>query len=561
LSDEAIHAADSGRTNETDLANPNLNVMDSGQLLDSLQTASDWLRVHVPSVNALNVFPVPDGDTGTNMSMTMHAALDEVSSESYNSVADLMRVFAHGALMGARGNSGVILSQILRGFAKALDGDVILSGTGLAKALEEGSITAYKGVMKPVEGTILTVVREAAEAAERAVSDSDDIQYVLDAALAEARNSLARTPDLLPVLAAAGVVDAGGQGLVLILEGIVRYLRGESVEITHETEIHVHEAHAPDGDYNYDTQFIIKGTSLDVPAIRGEIATMGDSVLVVGDSNTVKVHVHSDNPGKALDYGISQGEVTEVIIENMQLQYEEFKKASEPSVPIPQPSESAPLTDTSTVAVVAGEGIKRVFESLGVDVVVHGGQTMNPSTQDILRAIESAPCDKVIVLPNNGNIILAARQAQELSSKHVVVVPTKTVPQGIAALMSFNYQADLEANFELMSNATSQVQTIEITRAVRSAQVNGLEIADGQFIGLQNGNLVTVGEDILSVVQELLARIDAADYEIMTIYYGEDIPPDQANELAETIVERYPDLETEVLDGGQAHYHFIISIE
>ena len=573
MSDESTPVADGGLTDERDPAEPGaddsaaLDVLGSDRLLGSLRTASDWLRAHVPSVNALNVFPVPDGDTGTNMSMTMRAALQEVGDERYSSVSELMREFAHGALMGARGNSGVILSQILRGCAKALDGEMTLSAAGLAKAFEEATTTAYKGVMKPVEGTILTVIREAAEAAERAVSDSDDILYVLDAAFAEARNSLARTPDLLPVLAAAGVVDAGGQGLVLILEGIVRYLRGEEVEATREMEVQAHEIHPPEGEYNYDTQFVIKGADLDVPAIRHEIATMGDSVLVVGDANTVKVHVHSDNPGEALDYGISQGEVTAVIIENMQLQYQEFKKAAQSSLvetetpPISRPPDMDQLTDTSTVAVVSGDGLKRVFESLGVDIVVPGGQTMNPSTQDILTAIDNVPCDKVVVLPNNGNIILAAQQAQELSSKKVVVVPTKTVPQGIAALMSFNYQADLEANRNLMSAAAAQVQTAEVTKAVRSAQINGLSIAEGQFIGLQNGDLVTVGEDISSVVQGLLARVNAADYEIITIYYGKDISPDQANELAEAISERYPDLESEVLDGGQAHYYYIISVE
>lgn len=579
-------------------------VVNGDYLLRVLRGGSAWLDRHVPSVNALNVFPVPDGDTGTNMSLTMHAAMDEAGDRSYDSVSEIVHLVAHGALMGARGNSGVILSQILRGFARALDGQEILTASDLARAFDEGVATAYKGVMKPVEGTILTVIREAAVAANHAATAGASVEQVLASAVTEAHASVVRTPTLLAVLAEAGVVDAGGRGLAIILDGMLRYMRGESLDVVPQVQAEAQHVHPPAGDYNYDTQFVIKGIALDLEAIRQEIATMGDSVLVVGDSETVKVHVHSDHPGTALDFGISQGHVTAVIIENMQLQHEEFVRlqssgavgphhdpdrqiapgstsetrqsraweqvsSSEVSFSVPVVSSvSGHLSDTAIVAVVAGEGLRRVFESLEVAAIVSGGQTMNPSTQDLLTAIDGVSCDKIILLPNNSNILLAAQQAKELvsqrtgvSSKEVVIVPTRTVPQGISALLAFNYQADLQTNLELMSEASEQVQTVEITKAVRSVQVNGLPIAEGQIIGLINGDLTTAGEDVVSVARELLSRINVAQYEIVTIYHGEDISTAEAASLAESIGQCYPDIEVELLDGGQAHYYYIISAE
>jgi len=555
-------------------------------LLRCLQAGGAWLDAHVAAVNALNVFPVPDGDTGTNMSLTVRAALDEAANEAYRSVSQLARVVSHGALMGARGNSGVILSQILRGFSRALDDLETFGPADLAAAFEEGANTAYKGVMKPVEGTILTVARESAQAARRAADTGGDVTQVLASALSGAQESLARTPQLLAVLAAAGVVDAGGQGYTYILEGILRYLRGERIEATTAgvTTLaeHLHEV---EGNYNYDTQFIILGRDLDVGAIRERISTMGDCVIVVGDRSTVKVHVHCDFPGQALDYGISQGQLTAVIIENMQLQYEVFRgetdaAASATAVPAPsdaitpvgvvpnagpQPFE-VPLVrgdtpDICVIAVVSGGGLKRVFESLGVSAIVPGGQTMNPSTQDLVSAIEDSACSQAIVLPNNRNVVLAARQAAELAGKKVIVVPTRTVPQGIAALLAYNYQADLATNAELMAEASGKVQTAEITRAVRSVHVNGLAIEEGQIIGLLNDDLTDVGSDIPAVMGQVLERIGPSDYEILTMYYGEGVSQNEAEALAQTIRESYPDLGVEVLDGGQAYYYYILSLE
>ena len=543
--------------------------MSSELLLSALHSASAWLDLQVSLVNSLNVFPVPDGDTGTNMSLTMRAALDEADSRAHSSVSDLIHVVAHGALMGARGNSGVILSQILRGFAHALDGSVLLRAQGIAQAMRDGAATAYKGVMKPVEGTILTVVRESAEEAERAAASGAGLEQVLERIVGAAQASLDRTPTLLPVLADAGVVDAGGKGLVLILEGILRHIRGDSVSSVQSTGAALEHVEAPVGGYDYDTQFVIKGSILDVAAIRTYIAEMGDSVLVVGDNEAVKVHVHCNAPGAVLDYGISQGDITAIIVENMQLQYEEFLAASRgesrssppvAALSVPRPGEE-PLSDICVVAVVAGDGLRQILESLGVSAIVSGGQSMNPSTQDLLNAIEQVSSDRVILLPNNSNIILAAEQARELSTKEVGVVPTKTVPQGIAALLAFNYQSDLQTNLVLMAEAGSQVKTGEVTQAVRSVQVNELSVSEGQCIGLIDGELTIASGDATSVVMELLKRMDADACEIVTVYYGEGVIESEAIELTEVVSRAYPELEIELLNGGQAHYQYIVSVE
>jgi hypothetical protein len=547
------------------------SVLNSEELVEAFRASSTWLDLHVSEVNDLNVFPVPDGDTGTNMSMTMHAALDEVDGPSDQSVSALAGIMANGALMGARGNSGVILSQIFRGFARGIDGHKdVIDALGFAQALEEGAATAYQGVMKPVEGTILTVIREAAETAVAVASPDTDIEHLMHQTVSSAHTSLARTPSLLPVLAEAGVVDAGGQGLVFILEGFLRFLRGQRFEEVTEVGVDVQEvAHAPEGEYNYDTQFMILGEGLDLQAIRERMAAMGDSVLVVGDENRVKVHVHLDKPGRALDYGIGQGHVTDVVVENMQLQYEEFKASSEAAkqeaTPSPPADEGMALpekpNDIAIVAVVSGQGLERIVRSLGADAIVPGGQTMNPSTQDLLEAIEDVPNSKVVLLPNNSNVILAANQAKELADKEVAVVPTRTVPEGISALLSFNYQADLETNLELMSEASDYVRTAEITSAVRGVQINGLSISEGEFIGLLDGDLLTHGQDVVSVVERLLGRIETEDCEIVTIYYGEDVSAEEADRLADEVRRLCPDVEAEVLNGGQAHYYYVISVE
>ena len=533
-------------------------------LLEGLQAGTAWLQRHINAINALNVFPVPDGDTGTNMSLTMKAALAEVEDEHPTHIGQLASTIAHGALMGARGNSGVILSQILRGLAHALEGKAEMDGGLLAQALSEGASTAYKGVMKPVEGTILTVAREAAAAAERQAAAGGNLRQVLAAAYEEAEASLLRTPSLLPVLAEAGVVDAGGTGYAMILEGWLRHMDGESVGTAQLAEETVEHVAAFEGGYNYDTQFLIKGHDLDVEEIRAAMGTFGDSVVVAGDESLVKVHVHCDLPGRALDYAVQLGDVTDVVIENMELQYREFMAkqdsknhtASLPSIPLTQASNGI-----AVIAVASGEGFRRVFESLGVATVIEGGQTMNPSTQEILQAIEQVPSKDVIVLPNNSNIILAAQQAKEMAGKQVAVVPTRTLPQGISALLAFNYQTDLDSNVAFMNEACNHVATAEITQAVRSVRVNGLSIEEGEVIGLVDGDLVTAGDSAADVLPVLLERMDVSNAEIITVYYGEDVNEEQAQALAKQVQEVCKDAEIEILDGGQAHYWYIISAE
>jgi DAK2 domain fusion protein YloV len=525
----------------------------------ALFAARQWLEKHAAAVNALNVFPVPDGDTGTNMLLTMNAALAEIERTPDDSVSVIVHAVAHGALMGARGNSGVILSQILRGFARSLDGKATFTAQELAEAAQEACDTAYQGVVKPVEGTILTVAREAARAAREAADQTDDVLEVLDQIVESARVTNALTPELLPVLKEAGVVDAGGQGLVYILEGALRHLLGESVDLDVEMDavVDLQSTLGAGGEgYGYDVQFLIMGQTLNVDEIRGTIGAMGDSTLVVGDSGLVKVHVHVQDPGIPISYGVSQGVISDVIVENMEEQYQDFvMDQSRASVA------TEDVTDIATICIVPGDGLKLVFESLGASAIIHGGQTMNPSTQEILKAIENVASEEVLVLPNNGNVILAARQAADLSDKQVIVVPTITVPQGISALLAFNYQANIETNADRMNHAASEIQTVEVTRAVRSTQINGIDVNEGDIIGLLNDQLVACGKDFTATVLDVLSQTATDDYEVATIYFGQDATQEEANYLARRISERYPGLEIEIHEGGQAHYHHILSLE
>ena len=523
-----------------------------------LTAGMTWLEKHVPVVNALNVFPVPDGDTGTNMFLTMQASVQEMAAVSEHAVSPVMHAAAHGALMGARGNSGVILSQILRGMSRSMSKKETVTVRDLADAFAEGSTTAYKGVIRPVEGTLLTVSKDVAAAAARSAAESDDIRNLLDAVVEAARDSVARTPSLLPVLREANVVDAGGQGFSIILEGMWHLLRGDDLEALAPAHTEIVDLRAPAGEYGYDVQFVLQGEHMDIDAIRAQILTYGDSVLVVGDSRAIKVHVHTTDPGQVLTYGAGQGAIGKVIVENMQEQYQEYlaRQSQAPAVaPPPQ------LGEMATVAVVSGEGLVAVFRSLGVTSVIPGGQTMNPSTAEILKAVEDAPANKVIVLPNNGNIVMAARAAQELTAKQLVIIPSDTVPQGIAALLAFNQDADLETNRRHMERAMTHVQTVEITMAVRSTTYEGIEVKAGSAIGLLNGKLVATGDQMDDVVRQMLDHAEARGREIITIYYGENVDVDEARRM-EGLVRAYcPHQEVELVDGGQLYYSYIISSE
>ncbi len=524
-----------------------------------------WLRQHQEEINALNVFPVPDGDTGTNMVLTMQSAWDEVAEVQENNVGKVAHRVAHGALMGARGNSGVILSQVWRGIARYLDNKEWLTGADLAAALEEGARTAYKGVIRPVEGTILTVVREAAEEASLAAARTNDPQSVLERTVRRAWDALARTPDLLPVLAEAGVVDAGGQGLCVILEGMLRALRGEMLgepaAVAGAPGAAVTLTPPAEEEYGYDVQFLIVGHGLDVEAIRRDIDAMGTSALVVGDAETVKVHVHVPDPGVPLSYAVKLGSLRDVVVEDMQAQYREFVRARAQAPATLVPTVGAPLGEVSVVAVTVGDGLEKVFISLGAAAIIPGGQTMNPSTEEILRVVESVPTPKVIILPNNKNIILAAQQARELSRKEVAVVPTQSIPQGVAALLVFNHQAGLEENAAIMSRAMGDVCTGEVTTATRDVTLNGVQVRQGQIIGLMDDQLVVSGDTVEGVVEALLERMETAEREIVTLYYGAGVTQGDAEALTAHLQEQYPDQSFEVVYGGQPHYFYIISVE
>lgn len=530
------------------------SVLDGNRLHDALAAGSAWLEQHIDLINSLNVFPVPDGDTGTNMFLTMQAALKETSGLACLTVPTVIQGIAHGALMGARGNSGVILSQILRGMAKVLAHTETVRGSDLARALTEGANTAYKGVIKPVEGTILTVVREAADVATKAAAGQDDIRHVLEVAVQEARASVARTPSLLPTLREAGVVDSGGQGLLTFLEGMLKFLRGEEMSLARiDLALAAPEVSA-EGAYGYEALFMLKGTDLPVEQIRATLSMMGDSVLAVGDEIAVKVHIHTGRPGAVIDYAISLGSISDVVIENLQAQTEEFRREA-PTAP------AEVLTDTAIVTVASGAGLQEVFRTLGASAIVSGGQTSNPSTEELLKALEGLSASKVILLPNNSNIILAAQQAKQMSKKNVQVVPTKTIPQGISALLAFNYQADLDTNVAIMTEAIKLIQTAEITTAVRSAQVNGLRVNAGETIGLLNDQLTASGPDALHVIDKLLQQIQAGQYDIVTVYYGDSVSAEEAQAVAEHIQEAFPGPEVEVVHGQQPHYQYIISAE
>ena len=537
-----------------------IRVCDGRTLRQVFQASTVWLEKHVALVNSLNVYPVPDGDTGTNMFLTAQAAGKELNGSADNSASGVVKALAHGALMGARGNSGVIFSQILRGMARSLDAKETMTAADLALALEEGAATAYKGVIKPVEGTILTVVRESAAAATSAAKEHDDLRYVLEQVVSAARESVARTPTLLAVLREAGVVDAGGQGLFVLFEGALRFLNGEALEAAPELAVAAGIG-APAGGYGYDVQFVIQGQSLNVEAIRAQIAAMGESTLVVGDDTAVKVHVHVPEPGPVLDYGASLGHLSKVTVEDMQAQYQQIYHAA-PALVLPQPVPvPMPTGNIAIVAVASGEGLSRVLQSLGASRIIPGGQTMNPATEDILQAIEDVTADQVIVLPNNKNIVLAAQQTRELTKKQVAIVPTHTMPQGVAALLAFNYGASLEDNYQAMERAIAHVQTGEVTTAVRTTHVNGLQVQAGAVIGLLNGVLTATGVSTEAVVYSLLEQMAAQEGEIISLYYGQSVTPSQAEALQQQVKQRYHRQEVELVDGGQPHYSFIISVE
>lgn len=553
-----------------------LRQIDGNELKKLFGAGAVWLERNAHFVNSLNVFPVPDGDTGTNMLLTMQAAMREAHASHSANAGEISAAISHGALLGARGNSGVILSQIMRGFARGVDKREKIDAALFADALVEASRTAYKGVVKPVEGTILTVIREASDRAVLAASQSDDVGYVLEKTVDAARSAVVRTPQLLPVLKDAGVVDAGGEGLTVFLEGALKYLNGENLEseIVHGGAQHLEQIAREEG-WGYDIQFHIRGKALDVDAIRETISGMGESALIVGDETLVKVHVHAPNPGDIVKYGAEQGALVNIIIENMQEQYVDFMAghtadervgaenlgAILPHEKIQVPAATEIQSGIATIAVAPGSGLRMIFESIGVSAMVNGGPTMNPSAQDLLEAIARVAAEQVILLPNDKNIILAANQAKELTNKEVHIIPTRTVPQGLAALLAFNYQADIETNLQLMTSAMKRLRTVEITRAVRSAHINTLHVNEGQPIALLDGELVRAEDDMPSLLLHTLHDAGAAENEIITLYYGSEVDMASAEQMRSLVQHEFPEQEIELHSGGQPLYPYIISIE
>jgi DAK2 domain fusion protein YloV len=527
-------------------------------LKEMFGAATRWLERSAQTINSLNVFPVPDGDTGTNMLLTMRAAAEEADHCEGSSAAAVAQAMAKGSLMGARGNSGVILSQIFRGLAKGLDGKVSFTGSDLATALVESSSFAYRGVTKPVEGTILTVIREAAAAAQaKSARNGADVLAIMEATVDEARASVARTPTLLPILRQAGVVDAGGQGLCVVLEGALRYLRGDDsdVDVDEPTLVTIPTDTAlklaEQVQYGYCTEFLLQDSRLGLEAVRDKLTSLGDSVLVVGDDSAIRVHLHTFDPGAALSYATSLGTLRRVKVENMQDQHEDFV-ASQPLLL---------ATSISTVAVASGEGISQAFRSIGATIVVPGGQTMNPSVEEVLQAVESVPSDMVVLLPNNPNVLLSANQVRDLTEKKVEVVPSETIPQGIAGLLALNYELDFETNIAAMREALSAVLSGEVTTAVRSMNTDGLPVTEGQAIAFLDGKLVAAADSMIEVVNCLLAVMNAEECDLITIYYGADTESVEAERIVRSIQARYPALEIELVAGDQPHYNYIISAE
>ncbi|MCC7369685.1 MAG: DAK2 domain-containing protein [Chloroflexi bacterium] len=539
---------------------PALYEVNGDHLRAGFAAAASWLELKAASVNALNVFPVPDGDTGTNMSMTMRAAVEAAAVELAPEAHAVARAAARGALMGARGNSGVILSQLVRGFAEAIDGCNTLTVQNLAAGLAGAAEAGYRAVGKPVEGTILTVARRVGEEAQAAARAKVDVLDFWERVLHVAEVAVRETTSQLPALQAAGVVDAGGQGYKLIVEALWRTTRGESLEDDDVTtaaapvasQALVAAQHVAEGGLGFCTEFLIADPSESEAAIRAFMESMGDSVLVVGDGTVSRIHIHTQTPGQALDWAIDRGTVSSVKIENMQLQHDAGKLLA---------AGQSGLSNIGVIAVSPGPGFKALFTSMGAAAIVEGGQSMNPSVQDILTAISSVGYQDLVILPNNGNILLAAQQAAQQTPRTVKIVPTRSLPHGIAALLAFNYGEDLDTNVQLMEASAAHVTAIEVTTAERSAEIDGVAVQQGQAIALLDDKLVAAGGSLTEATLGALGQADASDRDIVTVYYGADATMDDAVALTDAIAGAYPHLETEIAEGGQPHYPYILSVE
>ncbi|MEG0181254.1 MAG: DAK2 domain-containing protein [Peptostreptococcaceae bacterium] len=538
-----------------------IQYIDGKNLRDMMVSGANNLQNNKDLVDKLNVFPVPDGDTGTNMSLTISYAMKELSKVSDDDITNIGKSLAKGSLMGARGNSGVILSQIIRGFTKSIEGKEKLNSMDFAQALKNGSDTAYKAVIKPIEGTILTVVRESGEYAIKAAKKEQDMLKFLELVIKESNASLERTPDLLKNLKDAGVVDSGGKGLVLIYEGMYAALKGNPISInensnnTSSVEVVQGEINTDDIKFAYCTEFILESNKVTYDKIKDIMLDYGDSLAVVGDDGLIKVHVHTNEPGTVLQQALKYGQLVTIKIENMKVQHENILVENQTAVAQEQTKEYG------FIATSMGAGLADIFRDFGVDYIIEGGQTMNPSTEDFMKAIDSINAENIIILPNNSNIIMAANQAKALSEKNIIVTPSKTVPQGFTSLVSFNADATVEENEATMLEALSMVKSGQVTYAVRDTIMNDIDVKEGNFIGIGEGRLLSAGESKEEITLGLIEKLVDEDSAIITLFYGEDVNEDEANEFKNMLEEKYEDIDVELYYGGQPIYYYLISVE
>lgn len=555
-----------------------ITMIDGKRFAEMIFYGANRLSQNAKYVDSLNVFPVPDGDTGTNMNLSIQSGAKEVRNNIVPHVGKVGQALSRGLLMGARGNSGVILSQLFRGFAKAIEAKESLDITDFAEALNAGVTTAYKAVMKPVEGTILTVAKDSAKKALEVSKTTTDMTVLMEEVVKEAKASLKRTPELLPVLKEVGVVDSGGQGLVFVYEGFLAQLKGEKVDELTTAEVSMDQLvkqehhksvqgfiNTEDIVYGYCTEFMVKfkdsklkNHPFSEEKFRNDLSEYGDSLLVIADDQLAKVHIHTEQPGVVLTYGQQYGDLINLKIENMRQQHTtilEKDKVNTVQEQQKQPSEYG------IVAVSMGSGIRDLFKSIGAEVVIEGGQTMNPSIEDIVKAIEQVNAEKVFILPNNKNIILAAEQARDVCDQQVIVIPSKTVPQGLAALLAFNPSVDAEKNEKAMNDALKTVKSGQITFAIRDTMIDNLTIKKDDYMGIEEGSIVVSNRDLNVTAKELLNKMLDEDSEILTIIKGEEATEEQTKAIVQFVEEKFPEVEIEIHDGKQPLYQFIFSVE
>jgi hypothetical protein len=536
-----------------------INNINSTAIKEMILSMAANLEKNKNIVDALNVFPVPDGDTGTNMHLTIQSAVKESTEYEYTDVRKAAKAAANGSLMGARGNSGVILSQLLRGFSEGFKDKDELSTKIIAEALKSASDTAYNAVMKPVEGTILTVARESSEKAIEIYAEQDNIVEFLEIVIEHAKDALRRTPEMLDVLKQAGVVDAGGQGLVFLMEGALLYLKGEKIDALDVENVEIKETEVELGlfiseediKFAYCTEFIINKTSVEREKFLDIIKNKGDSIVCIKNDDIIKVHIHTNEPGYVLEKAGRYGELIDIKIDNMRKQFRDKKKAAKPME----------KKKDAFISIGMGEGVKKVFEELGVDVFISGGQTMNPSTEDIMKAVDSVNSDNVFILPNNSNIILAANQAKEISDKNIFVIPTKTIPQGIASMIAYKLEVDEKANESAMIEALENVKTGQVTYAVRDTVMNDIEIKKDNIITIHDGKIISNGKDKREETLKLIKEMVEEDSYLITLIYGEEVEKEDAEKIAAEIEKFAEDCDIEVISGGQPLYYYIVSVE